>query len=336
MYEDARRYRADMKAKAHRMAGGDPHAKVDSSDWTPPEPANMDVQVGERPISPRQYKRGGQVEGEHAMQRADRAPRKAGGPLTANSLINRDVKEANEERTGTKHVGGFASGGNAGDMVPTGLLPSQPTSSRLSKIAGLKTGGKADASVTGTPITGGRTPRASGGRADHPHWIKEAIGHPGALHRTLHVPSGEKIPEKKLEKAEHSSNPRLRKEADLAKTLKGMHRAERASGGRTKGKVNVNVIIAQPGSGGGDAGMAAGMPPPEMAGPVKPPMPPPGPPMPPQGMPPGLIGPGGPQPGGPPPMPPPMARRRGGPAYEAGAGSGEGRLEKIAHYGKRA
>ena len=61
---------------------------------------------------------------------------------------------------------------------------------------------------------------ASGGKA---HWIKGAIKHPGALHRQLHVPAGEKIPAKKLAKAAHSDNPTLRRRAALAKTLKSMH-----------------------------------------------------------------------------------------------------------------
>jgi hypothetical protein len=55
------------------------------------------------------------------------------------------------------------------------------------------------------------------------NWIKGAIKHPGALHRELGVPEGEKIPAKKLDEAEHSSNPTERKRADLAKTLEGMH-----------------------------------------------------------------------------------------------------------------
>lgn len=45
----------------------------------------------------------------------------------------------------------------------------------------------------------------------------------GALHRSLHVPKGEKIPEAKIKKAEHSKNPTLRKRAVLAETLKGFH-----------------------------------------------------------------------------------------------------------------
>lgn len=59
--------------------------------------------------------------------------------------------------------------------------------------------------------------------ANH-HWIKAAIKHPGALHKTLGVPQGQPIPAGKLEKAEHSdNNPTTRKRANLAATLKGMH-----------------------------------------------------------------------------------------------------------------
>ena len=60
-----------------------------------------------------------------------------------------------------------------------------------------------------------------GGMAKGGNWIKGAIKHPGALHRQLGVPMGQKIPAKKLEKATHSSNPTLAKRARLAKTLRG-------------------------------------------------------------------------------------------------------------------
>lgn len=59
--------------------------------------------------------------------------------------------------------------------------------------------------------------------AEKKKFIQQAIKHPGALHRQLHVREGEKIPAKKLEKAEHSKNPTLRRRAVLAKTLKKMH-----------------------------------------------------------------------------------------------------------------
>ena len=54
-------------------------------------------------------------------------------------------------------------------------------------------------------------------------WISGAIKHPGALHKSLGVPAGEKIPEAKLEKAKNSDNPTTRKRAALAETLKGFH-----------------------------------------------------------------------------------------------------------------
>jgi hypothetical protein len=55
-------------------------------------------------------------------------------------------------------------------------------------------------------------------------WINTAIKHKGGLHRALHVQQGEKIPEKKLERAEHSKNSLIKKEANLAQTLKGFHK----------------------------------------------------------------------------------------------------------------
>ena len=55
------------------------------------------------------------------------------------------------------------------------------------------------------------------------HWISGAIKHPGKLHHELHIPGGQKIPAKKMAKAEHSKNPTIRKEAALAKTLSRFH-----------------------------------------------------------------------------------------------------------------
>lgn len=66
--------------------------------------------------------------------------------------------------------------------------------------------------------------RNHAGREKPEHWIAGAVKHKGALHRELGVPQGEKIPAKKLAKAEHSKNPTLRKRADLAKTLEGLRK----------------------------------------------------------------------------------------------------------------
>ncbi len=55
-------------------------------------------------------------------------------------------------------------------------------------------------------------------------WIQKAIKHPGALHKELKVPEGKKIPQSKLTKALHSDNPRMRKQATLARTLSGLRK----------------------------------------------------------------------------------------------------------------
>lgn len=55
-------------------------------------------------------------------------------------------------------------------------------------------------------------------------WIAGAIKKPGALRKALKVKKGEKIPESKLKKAEHSKNPKMRKRAVLAETLKKMRK----------------------------------------------------------------------------------------------------------------
>lgn len=53
-------------------------------------------------------------------------------------------------------------------------------------------------------------------------WIQKAIKKPGALREALHVKENEKIPTAKLKKAEHSKNPKMRKRAQLAETLRKM------------------------------------------------------------------------------------------------------------------
>lgn len=55
-------------------------------------------------------------------------------------------------------------------------------------------------------------------------WIQKAIEHPGSLRKSLHVAEDKNIPAKKLEKAAHSDNPTLAKRANLAMTLKKLHK----------------------------------------------------------------------------------------------------------------
>jgi hypothetical protein len=54
------------------------------------------------------------------------------------------------------------------------------------------------------------------------NWIKGAIKKPGALHKQLGVPKGQKIPPAMLAKAAQSGG-KLGKRARLAQTLKKMH-----------------------------------------------------------------------------------------------------------------
>ncbi len=363
MSEDAKKYRAAARTKIGKLLGGKEGDKIDASGYKVPGELKAEVQTSARPISKRLYKKGGRVKGEKACHNAGRHARADGGALS-----NADIRKENEKREGEKHVGGFQKGGRTKrDLggaagAAAGVAPGQMTDPRIA-AQGQYTGGLPSTEAvpvnrmqfSGHPSTmlkrGGK---ASGGG----HWIEDAHMKKGALHEKLHVPEGKKIPAKKIEKAEHSSSPSERKEADLAATLKKMpHKAHggkvpgndeitgtrptgdrlaKADGGSTKGKKGaVNIIIAV----GGHKPDAA-------PGPGGPPMAPPGgaphPVVPPPSMPPPSMGgaggppPGGAPGGGAPMMPPQVPRKDGGKVggIKSGAGGGEGRLEKIRAYGK--
>jgi len=122
-----------LKAKARRLASENP-GKVDASSYTIPTDMHAEAKTGMRPISKRAFKRGGKVEGEVSGVRADRKPRASGGQAKANAFINRNAKDANEEREGIKHTGGLKAGGRAkraaggSDMV-------DPRETALAKVA---------------------------------------------------------------------------------------------------------------------------------------------------------------------------------------------------------
>ena len=144
------------RTRAKFILRADPHKAngIDASDYSPPDALETDVKTGMRPLRNRLYKRGGKVakhvghvHGEAAKKHAGRKPRKSGG--RAVEMINRDQREANEEREGSKHTGAFKRGGRAhradgGSFVPTERMNFGPAgSSHMSKAAGLKRGGKA-------------------------------------------------------------------------------------------------------------------------------------------------------------------------------------------------
>jgi hypothetical protein len=55
-------------------------------------------------------------------------------------------------------------------------------------------------------------------------WVQDVHMKKGALHKALNVKEGQKIPNSKLKKAEHSKSPLMKKRAVLAETLKGFNK----------------------------------------------------------------------------------------------------------------
>ncbi len=391
MSELAKDARAKMKAKAERLATADPHQKVDASSWTPGEAMDADVKTGMRPVSRRQFKRGGKVEGEGAKHRADRAPRKKGGVV--NAFVNRNDREANEEREGVKHVGGFKDGGRPKRAMGGPLADPISNAGRLGSFnyrpggAGvLKTGGRAKrasggllgaglglipqlvidgvggdddnkpapyapgapgkknggkAITSGMRPEGGREPRRDGGKLDakaRAALPKSEFGEPGSRKYPMPDKGHAANAKARASQAEHAG--RMSKSTEQKIDAKADRVLARASGGRAKGKTNINIVIA-PGHAQAPQPMAA------PAGP--PPAPPAaaGVPMPPPQRPPMM--------GGAMPMPvpvpmltgaaaaaggqPPMMRKRGGRTgypIDTGSGGGEGRLQKLRAYGAKA
>jgi hypothetical protein len=302
------------KRKLDSIEKGEPHTKVDSSSWSPPPMLEADKQNGMRPVSPRQYKSGGKVHGEHAKKRADRKARKEGGrTMSIDGFINRDDKMANEERKGVKKIGGMKRGGAA---EHTDEAQDKKLMHKVLKPKAFKADGGAmhhkDCSCK--MCSGGRTKHADGGEAGRGLYVREGYPHevPGA----------------------------------------NGGRTARKHGGATKGKTHINIMVNPHGAHGGVPPAAPPMGGPMMPPPPHPPMPsmPPmggapmgGPPMggPPMGMPMGAPPAMPPMGAGRPGMPP-IGRKHGGKIpsgmhtkhiIDNAAGGGLGRLEKIKAYG---
>lgn len=296
MSDMSREARRQMRAKIHRITQGT-KGPVDASSYGPEELLEAGVKTGMRPVSRRAFKAGGKVEGKDTPKNAGKKPRASGGKAMANDFVNRNDKDANESREGTKHVGGLKSGGrakrDAGGSVPTTRFDMGSSSgSRMTQAAGLKTGGRAKRGsgsalddIAGSGIMG------TGGLA--------ASGKLG-LKRGGTVSDGE-----------------------LEGTRPTGGRLARKSGGKT----NINIIIgrgapSQPNAPGQPPAGGPGMPMPVPVGPpglgAQGPQIPQGP----------MAGAPAPMPG-PPPQGMPMGRKAGGRAQHVGAGSALGRLEKA-------
>ena len=127
MSEHAEKVRKERSEKVKRYLRKDPQGKIDASEYTPPDELMADVKTGMRPISKRQFKKGGKVVGDKGKHHAGRKKRAEGGPL---DMDNRDLKAENKKRAGEKHVGGFKDGGRpkraAGGPMMAGAAPMGP------------------------------------------------------------------------------------------------------------------------------------------------------------------------------------------------------------------
>lgn len=197
----------------------------------------------------------------------------------------------------------------------------------------------------GTRPTGGRMPKAKGGRSTKADKARKAVFDSTRSWQSTHQPRKDDDTMKNFGDIKMTSKNEGFFDLgglgyDKKKATGG--RAERKSGGRAKGKTNIVISINASKPDPQQAMMPKMPTPPPM--PVPPVAPPPmgagAPPMPPMASPPpGLAG---GAPGGMPPGMPPLPRKAGGRAYrsykdmDAGALSGMGRLEKTEiEHGKR-
>lgn len=309
----AKASQAAAKAKAARLCGT-------SNSATPlyPKGTGGSDKVGMAPISTRQFAKGGKVvggkvKGAAVAARADRPARKSGGRIQ-DKFANIDMKEANKDRKGgDEHVGGYKKGGK---VAPKSVVAKKAL---LSSAAPAKAPAKA---VAKSPL-----PKAP--KIDEVS-MKKTVAAPPPKARDVAKPTT--VASDSSAMSEEAPDD---EEMEDTAVLKRGGRAKRKSGGRTKGKTNINIVIASPQ--GADASAQGAMPPaaapprmapapamgaPGMAGPGA--MPPGMPPMPPAGAMPPMPPPGA---GGPPPM-----RKAGGRVYakmQGGGGSGLGRLKKA-------
>jgi hypothetical protein len=334
MNELARTARSAMRAKANRLGGGgggkgsnDPVKKVDASSWTPPPALDAGRKTGARPLRARIYKHGGKIQGDRAPRHAGKAPRgglKDGGKVGTGALSMANVANENKRDFGSFHDGGYKHGG----------MPAAGHDMAAIKKAVHK---HEKHDHKGEPLTklkhGGRPHRARGGPTYSRTAVQKEISKDprikGKEARAIHalLKGRQQYDEPPAGKDKSFFNQQWPAPSDDGgEQQKRGGRAKRARGGRTKGKTNINIVIAQPKQ---QQPMAN-----PMQGPTRPPMPPP---PPPQMPPPAASGPP-PSPGGPMMPPPggaPMTRKAGGRTYrkpadmDAGSMSGLGRLEKT-------
>jgi len=335
MSEDSKKYRAEMRTKAYKLANQSDEP-VDASDWRRTADdltAKKKVTIKQGPLekcdsgpsNPREYADGGRV----ARKNGGRMPRK-----------KRDDGGYNNQMGGSNasQQSGAKSSANYNNE-----LGSQNYNNEMGKNKG------------------GRVGRAMGGQNMPPAGIAagEQIGNsvvpqamlnPRAATQGSALGAGAGAAAALAAGAKRGGFKRAKggsvaQDAKVSGTRPTGDRIAKASGGRTgKGKMNVNIIIAQKPEGAMGQGMPPGAPPPPMRpgmGPAPGTMPgaPGGAPMPPSPMPGGAPSgmPARPMGGGPNMPPQSMTGRKSGGRVDypldAGSGGGKGRMEKAKAYG---
>lgn len=244
MSELAKKSRKDMHAKIKRLVGSDPRAKVDASDYSPPDPLDADIKTGLRPVSRRQFKKGGKVVAMHgalAKHHAGKKPRRKhredGGdvssmnPMSAakpvrseqelpqnirynavavNKAIdssNRSGRKISKNEASKIHRllrGGYKSGGSA-LATPDNII------NRSVKEANEKREGKKH---IGGMKKGGRAHKMDGGPSDKSYVPRSTMNFaPAGRARPFGLKKGGKVP---MEKWEHSKED-LAQDKKLAK-----------------------------------------------------------------------------------------------------------------------
>ena len=339
-------HKAAKEGHAKKLAGygGKSKSFDDKSSWDGLKGLNNDEQAGLKIID---------KEPTLSEETAPRIMRKAGGSVKGKMAVKRLDKVARKGK-GRK---GYATDGSVDRLPPpeegmkAAARESGMSYKEEPKEGGITGAGEAaESSGRQEDRRGGRVRKAAGGKMSHMEWE----------HSKADLNQDRKLAKKhgmSMEKWEKSA---LDKKHDRQQSTEGLKkggvprtksyipenpitksaRAGRATGGAAngKGKTTVNIIVGagrgqdqgqMPPAPGAPVGRAPMQAPPMMPPPMMPPMgaapapmaPPPAPPMgagPGMGMPPGM----------------PMGRKRGGRIRDAsdltaGAGSGDGRLEKI-------